>query len=38
MVIRVVIPTIRLLPSGSDQTEGTPILTSENPSLSDASD
>jgi hypothetical protein len=30
-VIYMVIPTIRLLPSGFDQAEAAPILTSENP-------
>jgi hypothetical protein len=38
VVIRMVIPTTRLLPSGSDRIEGVPILTSGNPSASVVSD
>ena len=38
MVTRMIIQTTRLHPSRSDQIEGAPILTSENPSPSDAFD
>jgi hypothetical protein len=38
MVIRLVIPTIRLDPPRSDQIESASILACENPSRSDVSD